>query len=101
MGAGSVLFGFFAGMLSILSPCVLPILPLILGGAASAHRWGVLVLGAGLVASFVVIGMFVATIGFSIGLDGDFFRIVSAVILAVFGVVLLSGGLQQRLLRGL
>lgn len=89
-------FGFVAGMLSTLSPCVLPLLPLVLGPAMAVHRLGVAALAAGLVTSFVGVGLFVATIGFSAGLDGDVFRAISAVLLGIMGVVLLSGVLQQR-----
>ena len=96
IGAGSLGLGLLAGVLSTLSPCVLPLLPLVLGGAAAAHRFGMLALAAGLVVSFVGVGMFVATIGFSIGLDADVFRIASVVLLAGLGVVLLSGTLQAR-----
>ena len=96
MGGGMVA-GLLAGVLSTLSPCVLPLLPLVLGAATAAHRFGMLALGAGLVLAFVVVGMFVATIGFSLGLDADWFRNVSAVLLGVIGVVLLSAPLQARL----
>ena len=96
MTAGGILFGFLAGLLSTLSPCVLPLLPLVLGAAVAAHRFGVLALAAGMVLSFVSAGMFVATIGFSIGLTGEVFRIASAAMLGALGVVLLSGALQQR-----
>jgi cytochrome c-type biogenesis protein len=99
MGFGAAGIGFLAGILSILSPCVLPLLPIILGTAVAAHRWGVAALVAGLVLSFTAIGLFVATIGFSIGLDGGVFRAVSAVLLAVLGLVLLSGMLQRRFAR--
>ena len=88
--------GFLAGILSILSPCVLPLVPLVMGPAASAHRLGVPALAAGLVVSFVAIGLFVATIGFTIGLDADLFRLVAAVLLALAGLLLLSGALQRR-----
>ena len=93
---GSIGFGFLAGVLSPRSPCVLPLLPLVLGPAIAAHRFGIAALAAGVVTAFVTVGLFVATIGFQIGLDGDVFRDVSAVLLAVMGVVLLSGGLQTR-----
>jgi cytochrome c-type biogenesis protein len=96
MGFGSVGFGFVAGVLSSVSPCVLPLLPLVVGGAASAHRAGPLVLAAGIAASFTGIGLFVATVGFAAGLDGTVFRAASAVLLGAMGVVLLSGALQQR-----
>jgi cytochrome c-type biogenesis protein len=93
---GGVAFGFLAGIFSTLSPCVLPLLPLILGSAMATHRLGVPALAAGLVIAFVSVGLFVATIGFSVGLDGDVFRDLSAVLLAGFGVVLLSDPLQRR-----
>ena len=92
----SIGFGYLAGMLSTLSPCVLPLLPLVLGPATAGNRFGVPALAAGLVFSFVTIGLFVASIGFSIGLDGEVFRTLSAVLLGLIGVVLLSSALQQR-----
>ena len=94
---GTLLAGLLAGMLSTLSPCVLPLLPLVLGSAVAAHRFGMLALGAGLIAAFVGVGMFVATVGFAIGLDADLFRLISAVLLAAVGVVLISAPLQARL----
>lgn len=89
-------FGFVAGMLSTLSPCVLPLLPLVLGPALAVRRGGVPALVAGLVLSFAGIGLFVGTVGFAIGLDGDLFRDISAVLLGGLGIVLLSDALQQR-----
>lgn len=86
-----------AGLLSTLSPCVLPILPIVIGAAASQHRLGPVALAAGLAVNFVTIGLFVATIGFAIGLDAGVFRTLSAVLLLALGVVLLSDYLQQLL----
>jgi len=83
------LFAFVAGALSILSPCVLPLVPIVLGTAAAEHKLGPLALAAGLAISFVAIGLFVATIGFAIGLDGEKFRVASAVMLLVAGLVLM------------
>lgn len=96
MAVGTLGFGFLAGLLSILSPCVLPVLPLVFAPAGAAHRFGAAALAAGLVVSFVGIGLFLATIGFSIGLDDGVVRYAAAVVLALVGVVLLSGSLQQR-----
>lgn len=97
MGLGSLGAALLAGMLTTLSPCVLPLLPLVLGAALARGRSGPAALAAGLVVAFVAIGLFVATVGFAIGLDGDVFRTIFAVLLAALGVVLLSGRLQQRL----
>lgn len=90
-------FAFIAGVLSTLSPCVLPLLPIVLGAALSQHRLGPVALAAGLATSFVAIGVFVATIGFGIGLDAQWFRIVAALLMIGFGVVLLTPRLQVQL----
>jgi cytochrome c-type biogenesis protein len=85
-----------AGVLSVLSPCVLPLLPIVLGTAASEHRLGPVALAGGLALSFVAIGLFVATIGFSIGLDTGLFRQAAALLLLAIGVVLVVPALQAR-----
>ena len=97
MAISSPFLAFVAGILSILSPCVLPILPIVLGTAASSHRQGPLALAAGLSLSFVAIGLFLATVGHSIGLEADRLRYVAAGLVVVLGVVLLLPPLQTRL----
>lgn len=88
---------FLAGLLSIFSPCVLPLLPLVLGAAASEHKFGPVALAAGLALSFVTIGLFVATIGFSIGLNAGVFRTASAYIMIIIGAVLVLPNFQAKL----
>jgi cytochrome c biogenesis protein CcdA len=88
---------FLAGLVSIVSPCVLPLVPVVLGTAVSEHRLGPVALAAGLALSFLVLGLFVATIGFAIGLDGDLFRAIAAILLLAAGCVLLVPVLQARL----
>ena len=97
MTSGGLLLSFVAGVLSILSPCVLPLLPIVLGAAASEQKWGPAALAAGLSISFVAIGLFVATIGFSIGLDADVFRSVAAAFMIAIGIVLMVPRLQTGL----
>ena len=81
---------FLAGLLSTLSPCVLPLLPIVLGAAASEHRLGPAALAGGLALSFVAIGLFVATVGFGLGLSSDLFRNISAALMIAFGVGMIS-----------
>ncbi len=88
---------FLAGILSVLSPCVLPLVPIVLGTALAQHRLGPVALAAGLALSFVTVGLFVATVGFAVGLDGGVFRTVGAVVLLIIGVVLIVPPLQYRL----
>jgi cytochrome c-type biogenesis protein len=96
MGAGAIPLAFVAGVLSILSPCVLPILPIALAAATSGHRFGPLALAAGLSISFFAIGLFAATIGFAIGLDLEVFRKVAAVLMIAIGAILLLPRLQAQ-----
>jgi cytochrome c-type biogenesis protein len=88
---------FLAGVLSTLSPCVLPLLPIVLGAAGSEHRLGPAALAAGLTLSFAAIGLFVAALGFAIGLDAGAFQIAAAVLMIAIGMVLIVPGFQARL----
>jgi cytochrome c-type biogenesis protein len=94
-GAATYGLGLIAGALSTLSPCVLPLVPVLIASAVNAHRWGAAALGAGLALSFAIIGIFLATVGASLGLDPDTFRTAGAVILAIFGLILLVPQLQN------
>jgi cytochrome c biogenesis protein CcdA len=95
-GLGSFVFAFLAGVLSTLSPCVLPLIPIIIGAAANQHRFGPLALAGGLAASFAVIGTGLASIGSSIGLAQDGFRLFAAIVMGIIGIVLISNRLQER-----
>lgn len=95
-GLGTYGIGFAAGSLSILSPCVLPLLPILIGTAASAHRRGPVALAAGLTLSFTVLGVLLASAGAVLGLDQTVFRNIAAMMLLGFGVLLLSTTLQER-----
>ena len=89
--------GLLAGILSTLSPCVFPLLPLVIGAATTTQRSGAYWLAGGVATSFTITGLFVATIGFAIGLDGDLFRTASAVLLVLLGLALISSSIQARL----
>ncbi|MDH6149454.1 MULTISPECIES: cytochrome c biogenesis CcdA family protein [Paraburkholderia] len=93
-GVGAYGLSFAAGALSTLSPCVLPLVPVLIASALSAHRMAVIALALGLGASFSAIGIFLATLGISLGFDGSVFRNVAALLMILFGLVMLSGRLQ-------
>ncbi|CAA6603574.1 putative cytochrome c-type biogenesis protein membrane protein [Rhodospirillaceae bacterium LM-1] len=101
IGAGSLGLAAVAGALSTLSPCVLPLLPVLIGGAAQGHRLGPLALAAGLSLSFASLGLFLALFGFALGLDGSLFRNGAAALMAVFGLVLLVPALQRGFAQAL
>jgi len=88
---------FLAGALSTLSPCVLPLLPIVLLGALETHKWGPMALAGGLSCSFAIFGILISSIGFSLGLDPAAVRLGIAALMMVFGVALLAPALHVQL----
>ena len=95
-GIASYGLGLAAGFLSTLSPCVLPIIPILLGSATNAHPKAPLVLAGGLAISYALVGTLLASAGATFGFDPSIIRNVGAGLFGVFGLVLISGALQQR-----
>jgi cytochrome c biogenesis protein CcdA len=93
-GAYAIAFG--AGVLSTLSPCVLPLIPIIIGSSVNEHKAGPFAVAGGMALSFAIIGTMLASIGASIGLNQNSFRLVAAVIMVLIGLVLISKTLQER-----
>lgn len=89
-------FAFVAGLLTLINPCVLPVLPIVLAASLQADRRGPLALAAGLSLSFVVVGLFVIVLGTSIGIDQGMMTTVGAWLMIGFGLVLLIPRLNER-----
>ena len=85
----------FAGSLTTLSPCVFPILPLVIGGAVQANRLAPLAMGTG-GTSFSLIGIVLGALGPALGIDSDSVRIFGAWLLIAFGLVMLVPQLNRR-----
>lgn len=83
-----LLFAYGAGLLTLINPCVLPVLPIVLASALSADRRGPIALALGMSVSFVAFGMFVATIGHTIGLTEETLSNVAASLMIAFGLIL-------------
>lgn len=96
LGLTSYGLSFLAGVLSILSPCVLPLVPILMGSAASSHRLGPYALVGGLMVSFTAIGVVLGSLGATAGLEQDSLRVVGGMLLALLGIVLFSTALQER-----
>ena len=87
MGLSAVL-AFIAGLVTIMSPCVLPLLPVIFASAVQEGRWrpfGVLI---GFVASFALVTLLLATVVNAFAVDPDTIRLFSGLLLLVLGGML-------------
>ena len=85
-----------AGSPTTLSPCVLPMIPLVVGGAMQASRLAPLAIGAGMVVSFTVLGVLLGALGSALGLHGSTFRMIGAALLLAFGIVMLVPAFNAR-----
>ena len=94
MGLVALVLAFLAGLLTALSPCVLPLLPLVMGSAAR-NRYGPTALAAGFVTTFTVIGVLLASVGTALGLSDTIVRSISAALLVAAGGLMISHRLQD------
>ncbi len=88
-----------AGGLTTLSPCVFPLLPLVLGGAVQGHRLAPVAMGLGMMLSFAGIGVVLGALGPALGIDADTVRIAGAAMLIAFALVMLVPALGDRFSR--
>jgi cytochrome c biogenesis protein CcdA len=84
-----LILAYGAGLLTLINPCVLPVLPIVLATALQASRWGPVALAAGMSLAFVALGLIVAAAGRSLGLSEDGVIRAAAVLMLGFGLILL------------
>lgn len=77
-----------AGVVTILSPCVWPLVPVVMSSAATSGRTGPLFLAIGLSTAFALSGTVLTLLLLTLGLDPELFRYVAASLLIVVGLIL-------------
>lgn len=93
----SIPLALLAGALGILSPCVWPLVPVVISSTATGGKRGALMLALGLGASFAVAGTALTFLLLNLGLDPVLFRYVAAVLLLVVGTTLIAKPLADWL----
>lgn len=83
-----ILFAFLAGFITILSPCILPILPIVLSGSLSGGKSRPLGVVTGFVGSFTFFTLFLSAIVRSTGIPADFMRNLAITLVFTFGIFL-------------
>lgn len=87
---------FFAGVVGVLSPCVWPLVPVVMASASTGGKSGPLFLAGGLAVSFAVAGTFLTYLLVSTGIDPEFFRYIAAFVLVAMGLLLIVPWLNDR-----
>ncbi|MGH7203608.1 MAG: cytochrome c biogenesis protein DipZ [Candidatus Levyibacteriota bacterium] len=82
-------FAFVAGIVTILSPCILPILPIVLSGAVGGSKRRPIGIIIGFLISFTFFTLFLTTLVKLTGIPSNTLRIVAAIVLLIFGLSLL------------
>lgn len=91
-----LIFAYLAGLLTLINPCVLPVLPIVLAASLTADRRAPAALAVGMSLSFVALGLGVAALGPALGIDEDTVARVAAVLMVGFGAVMLVPALGGR-----
>ncbi len=95
-GATELALSVVAGALTTLSPCVFPLLPVVIGGAVQRHRAAPVAMGVGMAVTFTLIGLLVGSLSGSLALSPDDVRRVGAWLLVAFGAVMVIPPLERR-----
>ena len=93
-----IAFAFFAGVVTVLSPCILPILPIILSSSIGGKEMGKsrpLGVVTGFALSFTFFTLFLSTIVRVAGVSAETLRFLSILVLAGFGFSLLIPKFQE------
>ena len=90
IGLSAVALSFGAGLASVASPCVLPVVPIIVAGTADEHRSRPALVVAGISASFVAMGVLTSLFGASVGPALPLLEKVVGVVVVAFGLLLLA-----------
>lgn len=93
------IFSFLAGIATVLSPCVLPLLPIILSTGIDKQRFRPLVIILGFILSFSFFTLALAYLVHSLGLSANLLRYTAIFIIAIFGLIMLFPKLNERYLK--
>lgn len=92
-----LLFAFIGGIITVLSPCILPLLPIILSSTAGGGRKRPLGIVAGFILSFTFFTLFLSTIVQATGISANALRNTSVFILIIFGLTLIIPKVQAQI----
>ena len=81
-----LLFAFLAGFVTILAPCIWPLLPIVLSASSQAGKQRPLGITLGVMTSFTVFTLSIAYLEQTIHLDANVFRLCAVVVIGLLGV---------------
>lgn len=92
-----ILIALLAGFVTVLSPCILPVLPIVLGSSIAGGKLRPLGVITGLIVSFSAFTLVISRLVALLGLPASALRIGAVVIIALLGLMLLIPALSQQI----
>lgn len=87
---------FISGVLTVFSPCVLPILPIILASGIDGKIWRIRGIIVGLIVSFTIASLLLATFVRAFGIPADTIRTFAVILLVIFGLSMVFPIIWER-----
>ena len=94
-----LLLAYVAGLLTLINPCVLPLIPLIAASAFSRHPLAPLAMAGGMALSFTLAGLFTFGVTRALGIPQDSIALAAGWLMVGFGLVLLIPQAQDGFSR--
>lgn len=95
----NLLLAFVEGIGIIVSPCILPVLPIIFATGMSGGRWKPYGVMLGFILAFCLFTLFARTLILSTGINLDWVRFISFILLLLLAVVMISSYLSRQFSR--
>ncbi len=92
-----ILFAFIAGIVTILSPCILPILPIVLSSSLTGGKKRPFGIVLGFIASFTFFTLLLSSLVKATGIGSEMLRTSAIVMIGLFGISLLIPATQVLL----
>lgn len=86
-----------AGIMTILSPCILPVVPIVLASSLGKSKLKPIWITLGLIVSFTLFGILFGTLGSVLGISRDIARIVGIILILILGMLLLFPTLLKKI----
>ena len=92
-----VFFTFLAGFVTILAPCIWPLLPIVLSASSAGGRRRALGVTLGIMTSFTIFTLSISYVEKIFHIDSNIFRTMAVIVIIIFGLSMLVPSLGIRL----
>lgn len=97
MEVTAIPLAFMAGILSLISPCVLPMIPAVSASAMQSSKWGLITLSLGISLAFALAGTVLTFLLLNLGISTEWLRYFSVTLLLLMGLTLVVPKLSDWL----